>query len=323
MFLSFYLVGSLVASVAVLAEGIVFDLPLRLLVGYGVVNTACSFSPGSRRSASLPTSVILLALATGVFSLRGERQRAPGDSASLWVVALCLVATTLWCQDSIRPTAEQDNVVLFKPWVDGFYHAVHIRIFGESHGASTIEDWRMAGVPARPYHYGMYLLPAFISRASGISSYTAFAGVLAPVGVFFTGLAAYAFFRSLWGAWPGVAAATALSRLARWRAARRAKPVHVVPLADANLAERNLWFGSLGGRLALHSPGVHAGQSMAAVHRLAVRGGRRGLQAALRGRERPSAPHRPAIFSSRGAQAAGGGPCGSSLPAQLTRWLFW
>src|SRR5690606_33135146 len=37
-----------------------------------------------------------------------------------------------------------------------------------------------------------------------------FAGVLAPVGVFFTGLAAYAFVGSWWGPWPGVAAAMAL-----------------------------------------------------------------------------------------------------------------
>ena len=68
----------------------------------------------------------------------------------------------------------------------------------------------MAGVPARLYHYGMYMLPAFVKQASGIHSYTAFAGILAPVGVFFTGLAAYAFFGSLWGAWPGLAAAAAL-----------------------------------------------------------------------------------------------------------------
>jgi len=101
-------------------------------------------------------------------------------------------------------------VLVFKPWVDGFYHAVHVRIFGAAHGASTIQDFRLAEVPARPYHYGIYLFPGFVKQASGIASYTAFAAILAPVGVFFTGLAAYAFFGSLWGAWPGVAAAAAL-----------------------------------------------------------------------------------------------------------------
>ena len=40
VFLGFYLVGSLVAGWRALAAGVLFDLPLRLLVGYAVVNTA-------------------------------------------------------------------------------------------------------------------------------------------------------------------------------------------------------------------------------------------------------------------------------------------
>ena len=89
--------------------------------------------------------------------------------------------------------------MVFKPWIDGFYHAVHLRIFGASHGAASIEDFRLAGVPARLYHYGVYLTPALIKQASGIHSYTAFAGILAPMGVFFTGLGAYALVGSFWG----------------------------------------------------------------------------------------------------------------------------
>ena len=68
----------------------------------------------------------------------------------------------------------------------------------------------MAGVPARLYHYGAYMTPALIRQASGLRSYAAFAGILAPLGVFFTGLGAYALFGSFWGSWPGLAAAAAL-----------------------------------------------------------------------------------------------------------------
>jgi hypothetical protein len=126
------------------------------------------------------------------------------------VLGLSLAAATLWCQDSILPISVQDNAVTIKPWIDGFYHAVHIRIFGASHGAASIEDFRLAGVPARLYHYGVYLTPALIKQASGIHSYTAFAGILAPMGVLFTGLAAYALVGSFWGAWPGLTACAAL-----------------------------------------------------------------------------------------------------------------
>ncbi len=210
LFVAFYLVGSLLAAFESLSAGVLFELPLRLLVGYGVVNTALFVLAWLSPFGIIANFCLLLALATWAFVTARERKRVPGHAASLWAIGLCLVATTLWCQDSIRPTEDHGNVVLFKPWVDGFYHAVHIRIFGAGHGASSIEDFRMAGVPARPYHYGVYLLPGFVKEAAAIHSYTAFAGILAPVGVFFTGLAAYSFFGSLWGAWPGVAAAGAL-----------------------------------------------------------------------------------------------------------------
>jgi len=210
LFFAFYLTGSLFASIRSLAAGVLFDLPLRLLVGYGVFNTALFVLAWISPLGIIANFCILLALALVLLFATRRHRLARADSAGLWAVAVCLVATTLWCQDTIVPRFEQGNVILFKPWVDGFYHAIHIRIFGASHGAASIEDYRLAGVTARPYHYGMYLLPAFIKQASGIHSYTAFAGVLAPVGVLFSGLSAYAFFGSLWGAWPGVAAAMAL-----------------------------------------------------------------------------------------------------------------
>lgn len=209
LFFAFYLTGSLFASVRALAAGLSFDLPLRLLVGYAVVNTALFVLAWVSPFGIVLNFAVLLGLALAFF-FRASRALVRRDSASLWLIPLCLLATSLWCQDSISPRVEQEGVVLFKPWVDGFYHAVHIRIFAASHGAASIEDWRLAGVVARPYHYGMYAMPALIKQASGVDAYSAFAGVLVPVGVFFTGLAAYAFFASLWGAWPGFAAAAAL-----------------------------------------------------------------------------------------------------------------
>ncbi len=210
LFFGYYLTGSLVASLQPLAGGVLFDLPLRLLVGYAVINTALLALAWLSPLGLLADFGILLALAGAAFFSTRRRMQSPETFAGLWVIGLSALATTLWCQDSIDPISKQDHLVIFKPWVDGFYHAVHIRIFAESHGASSIEDFRMAGVPARLYHYGVYMLPAFIKAASGIHSYTAFAGILAPVGVFFTGLAAYAFFGSLWGAWPGLCASLAL-----------------------------------------------------------------------------------------------------------------
>jgi hypothetical protein len=211
VFLAFYLVGSLFAGWRSLAAGVLFDLPLRLLVGYAIVNTALFVLAWLSPLGIITNFGILLAVATALFvATRPVQKPSGGDSVGLLVLGLCLVAATLWCQDSIHPISVEDNAVVFKPWLDGFYHAVHLRIFGASHGASSIEDFRLAGVPARLYHYGVYLTPALIKQASGIASYTAFAGILAPMGVFFAGLGAYALIASFWGTWPGLAACMAL-----------------------------------------------------------------------------------------------------------------
>jgi hypothetical protein len=211
VFLSFYLVGSLFASWRPLAAGVLFDLPLRLLVGYAVVNTALLVLAWLSPLGIMANFGILLAVAASLFVATRPVCKASGEgSVGLLVLGLSLAAATLWCQDSIRPMAVDGNIVVFKPWIDGFYHAVHIRIFGASHGAGSIEDFRLAGVPARLYHYGVYLTPALIKQASGIQSYTAFAGILAPMGVFFAGLGAYALVASFWGTWPGFAACVAL-----------------------------------------------------------------------------------------------------------------
>ncbi|MFL5306674.1 MAG: hypothetical protein ACJ8F1_15770 [Polyangia bacterium] len=210
-FLSFYLVGSLFAAWGRLAAGALFDLPLRLLMGYAAVNTALLVLAWLSPLGIIADFGIVFAVSAGLFLAGGPvRQKRREDWLGLVVVGLSLAAATLWCQDSLRPTSVDGNIVTFEPWIDGFYHAVHVRIFGAAHGASTIEDFRMAGVPARLYHYGAYMTPALIRQASGLHSYAVFAGVLAPVGVFLTGLGAYALFGSFWGMWPGLAAAAAV-----------------------------------------------------------------------------------------------------------------
>jgi hypothetical protein len=138
------------------------------------------------------------------------RARSRSGAIGPWVVVLCLVAASLWCQDSLRPIRPLFEGVRIKPWLDGFYHAVHLRIFGAAHGASTIEDFRMAGVHARLYHYAAYLTPALIKQASGVTAYTAFASLLMPLGICLTGLGAYVLVASFWGPLPGVLACTAL-----------------------------------------------------------------------------------------------------------------
>jgi hypothetical protein len=214
VFLTFYAVGSLFAAWGRLATGALFDLPLRLLMGYAAVNTALLLLAWLSPLGILANFGVVFAVAATLFiASRPVRERRREESVGLLVVGLSLAAATLWCQDSLHPVRVEGNIVTFKPWIDGFYHAMHLRIFGAARGSSTIEDFRMAGVPARLYHYGAYMTPALIREAAGLRSYAAFAGILAPMGVLFTGLAAYALVGSFWGEWPGLAASAALMLL--------------------------------------------------------------------------------------------------------------
>jgi len=207
----FYGAGTAVSSWSSLGTGIRFDLPLRLLFGYLTINTSL-FALAIVSPLGIVANFSLLALLVALLLVlrRPMRVREPWRTPDLAVLLLALAAATLWCRDSLAPMQAKGATTLIKPWLDGFYHAVHVRIFAESHGAASIEDFRMAGVPARLYHYAAYLTPGLVRQISGLSGYTLFSGLMVPLGIFFVGLGAYVLVASFLGPWPALAAAAAV-----------------------------------------------------------------------------------------------------------------
>jgi hypothetical protein len=211
VFLVFYLVGTLASGLRRFSAGLIVDLPLRLLVGYALFNTTLFVLAWLLPFGLLADFGILALVIIGLWLwVRPIRRHKSDALASYWVVGIALIAATLWCQDSIFAVTVNSESVMFEPWADSFYHAVHIRMFADSHGASTIEDFRLAGIAARLYHYAPYLTPALIKRVSNLTAYTACTAILIPMGVFFTGLGAYVLIASRWRRWPGVLACAAL-----------------------------------------------------------------------------------------------------------------
>src|SRR4051812_46271078 len=97
-FLAFYLVGSLFAAWAPLAAGALFDLPLRLLMGYAAVNTALLVLAWLSPLGIGANFGLLFASAAALFvAARPVRQRGKNHSVGLLVVGLSLAAATLWC----------------------------------------------------------------------------------------------------------------------------------------------------------------------------------------------------------------------------------
>ena len=135
----FYGAGTLVSSWSSIGAGIRFDLPLRLLFGYLTINTSL-FALAIASPLGIVANFSLLALLVAVLLVlrRPMRVREPWRAPDLAVLLLALAAATLWCHDSLTPMQVKGATTVIKPWLDGFYHAVHVRVFAESHGAASI-----------------------------------------------------------------------------------------------------------------------------------------------------------------------------------------
>ncbi len=84
-FLSFYAVGSLFAAWERLAAGALFDLPLRLLMGYLVVNTALLVLAWVSPLGIVANFAILFVVAAALFvAARPVRQRSEATRPACW-----------------------------------------------------------------------------------------------------------------------------------------------------------------------------------------------------------------------------------------------
>lgn len=209
---TFYLVGSIVSGTR-FAIDVRFDCPLRLLVGYAIVNTGllllAYLSPFSIQ-ADFGLIVATVALACVAARPRIGLAAARGSLPGFACCILSLAGATFWAQDCLHPTYVRGQFTVFRPWFDGFFHASLIRTFSVAHGAGSVENYQMAFVPAFFYHYASYLTPALVKASSPLSAYEVYVGFMVPVGIFLTGLAAYALVASWWGSRSGLAAAMAL-----------------------------------------------------------------------------------------------------------------
>src|SRR5262249_53949788 len=108
----------------------VASFPLSFLAGFFLVNSALYalawISPLGILADALAVVVLAAALVLAGSRLRPAREAPPADrsedGASLACVLVSLAAATLWSQDSLRPVLETPHVLVFRPWIDSFYH---------------------------------------------------------------------------------------------------------------------------------------------------------------------------------------------------------
>lgn len=184
-----------------------------MLIGFFIVNTLL-FVLTLASPLGMPVHVWMLAGgALGLALLAGKRRAAVPFAASdlpeCLIVLASAIAATLWCTDAQTRVVHPQQVV-YQIWQDVFIHVREISVFAQAHGLSSIHDMKFAGAPAPIYHVASYMASAAFSAMGGLSAMEAYASFQLPFGIFLTGLAAYWLTGSLWGAWPGLAAALAI-----------------------------------------------------------------------------------------------------------------
>jgi hypothetical protein len=154
--------------------------------------------------------LFLLAVALGlVWRIQGKdfpRIFLVKDYSEVIVSLGAIFISTIWCIELLQPIEWTADFMRMTVWGDVFYHMSEINVFSRVDAISQASDILMGGMPFRPYHYASYLWPALVTRASGASSYLAFASFMLPVGLVVISLSAYILCSSIYGKPAGVVA---------------------------------------------------------------------------------------------------------------------
>jgi hypothetical protein len=209
------LAGRVVIRLAAPRGAVATDYATSFLLGFFLISTALLLLALLSPLGLVADSAVLMAtiVALAVPLSRGIPRRREGAGVDFWctmAVAISLAAATLWCQTSLSPVEMAGDDVIHKPWSDDCYHASQIRMFRDSHGMGSLQDFRVAGDPPLFYHYAGYLAPALLTSWTPTTTFLAYHSFMVPVGVFLTGLAAFALARCFWGGRAGLGATATL-----------------------------------------------------------------------------------------------------------------
>ena len=209
-----FVLGDLLLKVLFRDKASFDNLAFRLLSGT-LTGVVCLYIVALVSPFGLPSASLLVAgtIFTIWALVRREGMRAAfacGKPAESVILAVMLMAVSMWCGDLLRPIDSSQTVVVIRVWPDVYYHLSQISAFSGSRGASTIYDVQMAGVVAHPYHFASYVFPALMINEAGVSAWTAYASFLVPVGILLTSLAAQALVAPIFGHWPSLFAGLAL-----------------------------------------------------------------------------------------------------------------
>ncbi len=187
----------------------------RFVLGFFLISLGLLILALALPLGLIADSTIVLGVVLALHFLTPVRAPDPGpnDPGHHWCLLAVLVglfAASAWSQTAIRPEVPAGDDMIHQPWVDSYWHATQIRMFRDSRGLGTLQDFRAAGEKPLFYHYAGYLAPATFAAWTGVPAFLAYNGFMVPLGIFLTGLAAFALAESWWGPRAGLGATVVL-----------------------------------------------------------------------------------------------------------------
>jgi hypothetical protein len=153
--------------------------------------------------------IVLLVAIAGIPKVLPLGRREPLSVLGFLGVIVSLIGASGWSQDLILPARAIEGGMVFKPWVDFFFHATVVARSLTAQTLSQVGNYEWKGFPVFFYHYASYSIPLCLAKAASLRAYDTIVGFWAPLGSFVTGLASYALGRAFWNQTAGLAALVA------------------------------------------------------------------------------------------------------------------
>lgn len=196
------------------ADGI--DTLHALLLGMVALSTLL-MALGLTTPLSVSGNFFLVSLLAGAMHLylrqreRGAQPQAHAglylDGAVFFALAMILIAAVFWSVENLRGLHQvEPDLFESHPWHDMFGQSVNVSRFMNPRGAASLGNEQLLGFPLQIYHYGSYMIPAFVGRVSGAQAYSLATSILPVLGMLWTGMAAYVLGKTCSGARVGAIA---------------------------------------------------------------------------------------------------------------------
>lgn len=128
------------------------------------------------------------------------------NKSSFYTLLIIIIAVNFWIQSSVHAIQISDDVTIFKPWIDSFFHTSVINSIVNSQGFNSMQHLFLSNHPMPFYHFAIYIFPAELSSFTTTNAYQSYNSFLVPFGIVLTGMSAHIIISFIWGLRAGVAA---------------------------------------------------------------------------------------------------------------------